>query len=121
MADQFIEKVFGHDGLIARFHEAYEYRTGQIEMAERVAEAFANRRHLIVEAGTGTGNTLAYLVPAIAAGRADLVSAAALTNTGTKIARRDSPSRGHNLLSHLSMTRKKKWRKILKFEKIVSN
>ena len=67
MADQFIEKVFGHDGLIARFHEAYEYRTGQIEMAERVAEAFANRRHLIVEAGTGTGKTLAYLVPAIAA------------------------------------------------------
>ncbi|MDM7923720.1 MAG: ATP-dependent DNA helicase [Pyrinomonadaceae bacterium] len=82
MADQFIEKVFGHDGLIARFHDAYEYRTGQIEMAERVAEAFANRRHLIVEAGTGTGKTLAYLVPAIAAAIAQ--KKRIIISTGTK-------------------------------------
>jgi ATP-dependent DNA helicase DinG len=67
MAEEFIDKVFGHGGLIDRFHDAYEYRSGQIEMAERVTSAFAEKKHLIVEAGTGTGKTLAYLVPAIAA------------------------------------------------------
>ncbi len=59
--------IFGPGGLISRFHDNYEHRQGQIEMAERVAEAFEKKRHLIVEAGTGTGKTLAYLVPAIAA------------------------------------------------------
>lgn len=67
MPDELIQKVFGQDGLIARFHENYEYREGQIEMASKVADAFHERKHLMVEAGTGTGKTLAYLVPAIAA------------------------------------------------------
>src|ERR671917_2861184 len=62
-----MEEVFGRDGLIARAHPEYEYRPGQIEMAEAVLRAFEQRRHLIVEAGTGTGKTLAYLVPAVAA------------------------------------------------------
>jgi ATP-dependent DNA helicase DinG len=57
--------VFGENGLLARHHDAYEYRAGQIEMAARVARAFEEKKHLIVEAGTGTGKTLAYLVPAI--------------------------------------------------------
>jgi ATP-dependent DNA helicase DinG len=67
MQDNLIEKVFGNGGLISRFHENYEYREGQIKMAEAIALAFEQKRHLIVEAGTGTGKTLAYLVPAIAA------------------------------------------------------
>ena len=67
MQDNHIEKVFGTGGLISKFHENYEYRSGQIKMAEAVAQAFADKRHLIVEAGTGTGKTLAYLIPAIAA------------------------------------------------------
>jgi ATP-dependent DNA helicase DinG len=67
MSDDLIDKVFGNGGLIARFHQNYEYREGQIKMAERVADAFAHKKHLMVEAGTGTGKTLAYLVPAIAA------------------------------------------------------
>jgi ATP-dependent DNA helicase DinG len=67
MTENLIEKVFGPDGLISRFHENYEHRPGQIQMAERVADAFQAERHLMVEAGTGTGKTLAYLVPAIAA------------------------------------------------------
>lgn len=62
-----MEDIFGENGIVARFHEQYEHRDGQIQMAERVAEAFEKKRHLIVEAGTGTGKTLAYLVPAIAA------------------------------------------------------
>jgi ATP-dependent DNA helicase DinG len=62
-----MEEIFGRDGLIARAHPEYEYRPGQIQMAEAVLRAFHEKKHLIVEAGTGTGKTLAYLVPAIAA------------------------------------------------------
>ena len=62
-----IAEVFGPQGVIARHLGSYEYREGQIMMAEKVLEAFEEKRHLIVEAGTGTGKTLAYLVPAIAA------------------------------------------------------
>jgi ATP-dependent DNA helicase DinG len=62
-----MKEIFGPGGLIARAHPEYEHRPGQIQMAEAVLRAFEERRHLIVEAGTGTGKTLAYLVPAIAA------------------------------------------------------
>ncbi len=57
--------VFGPDGVLARHHDAYEYREGQVRMAEAIAQTFVDRKHLIVEAGTGTGKTLAYLIPAI--------------------------------------------------------
>lgn len=67
MSKNLIEKVFGEGGLIAQNHENYEYRLGQIKMAEAISGAFEEKRHLIVEAGTGTGKTLAYLIPAIAA------------------------------------------------------
>jgi ATP-dependent DNA helicase DinG len=73
-----MEEIFGPDGLIARHHPDYEYRAGQQAMARAVAEALDQRRHLLVEAGTGIGKTLAYLVPAIATGRRVIVS------TGTK-------------------------------------
>ncbi|MEO6051663.1 MAG: ATP-dependent DNA helicase, partial [Pyrinomonadaceae bacterium] len=59
------EEVFGPAGLISQSHENYEYREGQIKMAEAIARSFQEKKHLIVEAGTGTGKTLAYLVPAI--------------------------------------------------------
>src|SRR5207247_7447493 len=62
-----MKKFLGSGGLIAQFHEAYELREGQITMVEAVMRAFEQKRHLVVEAGTGTGKTLAYLVPAIAA------------------------------------------------------
>ena len=65
LADEGFEKIFGPDGLVARFHENYEYREGQIKMAEAIGRSFVDKKHLIVEAGTGTGKTLAYLVPAI--------------------------------------------------------
>ena len=64
--DGLIQKVFGTDGLVAKFHENYEFREGQITMAEAIGRTFEEKKHLIVEAGTGTGKTLAYLVPAIA-------------------------------------------------------
>ena len=62
-----MEEIFGKNGIIAKYHKDYEYRVGQIKMAEAVLRAFEEKKHLIVEAGTGTGKTLAYLVPAIAA------------------------------------------------------
>ncbi|HLM02115.1 MAG TPA: DEAD/DEAH box helicase, partial [Pyrinomonadaceae bacterium] len=62
-----MEEIFGKNGLIAKYHREYEFRPGQIKMATAVLRAFEEKKHLIVEAGTGTGKTLAYLVPAIAA------------------------------------------------------
>jgi ATP-dependent DNA helicase DinG len=61
-----MEEIFGQNGLISKYHNEYEYRDGQIKMSEAVFRAFDEKKHLIVEAGTGTGKTLAYLVPAIA-------------------------------------------------------
>jgi len=77
-----MEKVFGQEGLIASYLKGYEYRPGQVGMAEAVLRAFEEKKHLIVEAGTGTGKTLAYLVPAIAAalGKGQRV----IISTGTK-------------------------------------
>src|SRR5579885_3191887 len=73
-----LEKIFAPGGWLARNHPHYEYRQGQLLMAEEVESALANRRHLIVEAGTGTGKTLAYLVPILRSGRRVVIS------TGTK-------------------------------------
>ncbi len=54
-------------------------RAGQIEMAEAVANALSDRHHLLVQAGTGTGKSLAYLVPALVHGKKVLVATATLT------------------------------------------
>jgi ATP-dependent DNA helicase DinG len=77
-----MESIFGRDGLIAKHHAEYEFRSGQIRMAEACLRAFEERRHLIVEAGTGTGKTLAYLVPAIAFALAE--KKRVVISTGTK-------------------------------------
>ena len=77
-----MQSIFGPDGLIAKAHPEYEHRPGQIEMAEAVLRAFEQKRHLIVEAGTGTGKTLAYLVPAVAAACGS--GARVVISTGTK-------------------------------------
>ena len=77
-----MHEVFGPEGLIAKAHPEYEHRPGQIDMAAAVLRAFEQKRHLIVEAGTGTGKTLAYLVPAIAAAVGS--GARVVISTGTK-------------------------------------
>ncbi len=71
-----LREVFSPGGFLERCHEGYEFRPSQLEMAELVEQAFAQRRHLVVEAGTGTGKTLAYLLPAIRSGRSVVVSTA---------------------------------------------
>jgi ATP-dependent DNA helicase DinG len=85
-----IREVLGPGGLVAAALPGYESRPGQLAMAERIAEAIDRDDRLFVEAGTGTGKTLAYLVPALLSGRKVVVS------TGTKtlqdqIARVDLP------------------------------
>ncbi len=75
---QSAKRFFGRQGTLSRWHPNFEYRAGQVEMAEAVESAIAERKHLIVEAGTGTGKTLAYLVPALLSGKRVVVS------TGTK-------------------------------------
>ena len=70
-------EIFGPGGLLEKCMPAgYEHRRSQLEMAERVDEAFRTKRHLLVEAGTGTGKTLAYLIPAIRSGRRVVISTA---------------------------------------------
>ena len=71
-------QFFSRQGTLSKWHPNYEFRSGQVEMAEAVEAALADKRHLIVEAGTGTGKTLAYLVPALLSGKRIVVS------TGTK-------------------------------------
>src|SRR5688500_15399711 len=71
-------QFFSRNGFLSRWHPNYEHRDGQLEMAEAVEAAISEQRHLIVEAGTGTGKTLAYLIPAILSGHRLVVS------TGTK-------------------------------------
>jgi ATP-dependent DNA helicase DinG len=70
------DEVLGPGSPLARRLGGYELREGQLAMARAVAGALAKDRHLFVEAGTGTGKTLAYLVPAVLSGRKVVVSTA---------------------------------------------
>ncbi len=60
-----LREFFAPGGLLSKSSLAFEHRKGQYEMAQAVEKAFEDKRHLIVEAGTGTGKTLAYLLPAL--------------------------------------------------------
>jgi len=71
-------QFFSPGGLLSKTHPAYEFRRGQWQMAQAVEAAIEEKRHLIVEAGTGTGKTLAYLLPVIRSGKRVIIS------TGTK-------------------------------------
>jgi len=81
-----MKEVFGPGGFLEKCMKGgfdrsvvgadYEYRAAQLEMAEAVDDAFRTHHHAIVEAGTGTGKTLAYLIPAISSGRRVVISTA---------------------------------------------
>jgi ATP-dependent DNA helicase DinG len=73
-----LHEFFAPGGILSRSALPYEYRPGQLEMAKAVERALTEHRHLIVEAGTGTGKTLAYLLPALRTGQRVVIS------TGTK-------------------------------------
>ena len=73
-----LEDIFGTGGPLARALPDFKVRRDQRRMAQRIADAFSARESLVVEAGTGTGKTFAYLVPALLSGLRVLIS------TGTR-------------------------------------
>src|SRR5215471_3424229 len=73
-----LQRIFGPEGPLARELPAYRFRIGQLEMAQAIARAMAEGGQLLAEAGTGTGKTFAYLVPALVSGGKVIIS------TGTK-------------------------------------
>jgi ATP-dependent DNA helicase DinG len=73
-----MHKYFGPEGILAKKVKNFEFRQSQVEMAQAVFECFRSETPLVVEAGTGTGKTWAYLIPAILSGKKVIVS------TGTK-------------------------------------
>jgi len=73
-----LEKIFAPDGPLAATIPGYRQRIQQFEMAQAIEEAITHSRQLVAEAGTGTGKTFAYLVPALLSGGKVIVS------TGTK-------------------------------------
>ena len=72
------KSFFRKRGILSQWRSDYEFRSGQLEMAQAVEEAIQEKKTLLVEAGTGTGKTLAYLIPAILSGKRVVIS------TGTK-------------------------------------
>ena len=76
--DDQLEAVFGADGALGRAIPSYRTRKQQVEMAQAIAQAMRDNSLLVAEAGTGTGKTFAYLVPALLSGGKVIIS------TGTK-------------------------------------
>jgi len=77
-----LHDFFAPGGILSRSSLSFEHRKGQYEMARAVEKAFGDKRHLIVEAGTGTGKTLAYLLPALRKAREN--QQRIIISTGTK-------------------------------------
>jgi ATP-dependent DNA helicase DinG len=74
-----VEAVLGPHGALAARAPGWELRTAQVQMARAVARALEHGGHLLAEAGTGTGKTMAYLVPAVLSGKRVIVSTATRT------------------------------------------
>ncbi|MBN2418477.1 MAG: ATP-dependent DNA helicase [Deltaproteobacteria bacterium] len=73
-----IEKILGKEGLLSQSLRDFEYRPAQIQMARLIQKAIDDNTHVIIEAGTGVGKTMGYLVPVILSGKKTVIS------TGTK-------------------------------------
>ena len=63
-----VSALLEYGGPFSHYFDQYEYRTQQVEMLRAVTRAFSHGYHLLVEAGTGTGKSFAYLVPAASVG-----------------------------------------------------
>ena len=85
-----MEEVFAADGPLAREVKDYAPRDVQVTMANAVRDALARQQTLVVEAGTGTGKTFAYLVPALLAGQRVVISTGTL-NLQDQLFYRDLP------------------------------
>ena len=87
--------VLGPDGVLARTLEGFAERPQQLEMAEAVADALEQGEALIAEAGTGTGKTFAYLVPAMLSGQKVVISTGSPGRTTGRTCQ-SNPSRRSN-------------------------
>lgn len=76
-----VKGVFNEQGLLAAKFPNFEFRSGQMEMAQEVDSSFRAGVHLVVEAGTGVGKSFAYLVPAIAFANSHQTKVVVSTNT----------------------------------------
>jgi ATP-dependent DNA helicase DinG len=83
-----VEHAFSHQGALAKAIQGFSPRQAQLDMALEVAKAIELKNSLIVEAGTGTGKTFAYLIPALIANKAQAEKDAGqlkiIVSTGTK-------------------------------------
>lgn len=76
-----IEWIFKEGGFLEKSFENFEPRPGQVDMAGEVVTAYNDSKHLLVEAGTGTGKSLAYLIPSVIWARENSVPVVISTNT----------------------------------------
>ncbi len=76
-----IAAEFSETGILGTIYDDYEVRTEQVEMAQAVREAFEQADNLMVEAGTGTGKSMAYLVPCAEAAKRNNISVGIATKT----------------------------------------
>ncbi len=98
-----MEEIFGPGGLLESSLEGFEHRPSQLKMARAVLEAIRDRHSLCVEAGTGTGKTLAYLIPALFS-RKRVVVSTATKNLQDQLFSKDIPFIRDNLLPDLRVT-----------------
>ena len=78
-----VDAIYGPSGLLVQ--AGWEHRAGQHDMASAIGRAFAEHHNLIVEAGTGVGKSLAYLIPAVLARRDDPDCGPIVISTATKV------------------------------------
>ena len=88
-----IAKLLGPGGRFAKLCEGYEHRDEQVDMAEAVADALLHKEHLLVEAGTGVGKTVAYLTPAVlhATGGQPVIVSTHTINLQSQLVNKDIP------------------------------
>ena len=98
-----LDEIFSSEGILAGRLPSYEYRPSQSEMAEAVLEAIESPHSLFVEAGTGTGKTLAYLIPALFSRRRVIVSTAT-RNLQDQLFFKDIPFIREHLFPNLAVT-----------------
>jgi len=85
-----IEGVFAAGGVLSRALPGFEARPGQVRMSQLIERGFLESTHTIVEAGTGVGKSLAYLVPALRSGKKIVVSTATIA-LQEQLVRKDIP------------------------------
>ncbi|HUG42870.1 MAG TPA: ATP-dependent DNA helicase [Acidobacteriota bacterium] len=95
-----LDEIFLPGGVLDQALQDYEFRPSQLEMARAVSDAVRNGGTLCVEAGTGTGKTLAYLIPALLSGKRVMVSTAT-KNLQEQIFQKDIPFLRRHLFANL--------------------